>query len=61
MTMIKKLDSGLSLSDKELRKTAKQVCVGHKHAMRYNNMLTACFDMGKMILKELEPQKPTNN
>lgn len=38
---------------------AKKVCNGHQHAMRYNNMLTACFKMGKMILEELD--KPIND
>lgn len=51
------LVSGSALSDKQLRKMAKKVCNGHQHAMRYNNMLTACFKMGKMILEELERQK----
>lgn len=49
--------SGSALSDKQLRKMAKKVCNGHQHAMRYNNMLNACFKMGKMILEELERQK----
>ena len=49
--------SASALSDKQLRKMAKKVCNGHQHAMRYNNMLNACFKMGKMILEELERQK----
>lgn len=49
--------SGSALSDKQLRNMAKKVCNGHQHAMRYNNMLTACFKMGKMILEELDRQK----
>lgn len=48
----------LTLSDKQLRKMAKQACNGHQHAMRYGNMLSACFKMGKMILEELGRQKP---
>lgn len=49
--------SGSALSDKQLRDMAKKVCNGHQHAMRYNNMLNACFKMGKMMLEELERQK----
>ncbi len=49
--------SGSAFSDKELRKMAKKICNGHQHAMRYQNMLNACFRMGKMILEELEKQK----
>lgn len=49
--------SGSALSDKQLRKIAKIVCNGHQHAIRYNNMLNACFKMGKMVMAELERQK----
>lgn len=49
--------SGSAFTDKQLRKMAKKVCNGHQHTMRYNNMLNACFKMGKMILEELELQK----
>lgn len=49
--------SGSAFTDKQLRKMAKKVCNGHQHAMRYNNMLNACFKMGKMILEELERKK----
>jgi len=49
--------SGSALSEKQLRKMAKKVCNGHQHAMRYQNMLNACFKMGQLVLEELERQK----
>lgn len=48
------------ISDKHLRILAKQVCKGHKHAMRYQNMLSACFDMGKLVIAEIERQSKAN-
>lgn len=36
-------------SDDEMRKMAKRICNGHQHAMRYNEMLICCFNMGKSV------------
>ncbi len=46
------LEEVAALSEKQLRKMAKQVCNGHQHAMRYRNMLNACFKMGQTVLEE---------
>lgn len=51
------LGIGSYLTDKQLRKMAKRACNGHQHAMRYKNMLNACFKMGEMVLQEIERQK----
>lgn len=53
--------NGIILSDKQIRKLAKKACNGHQHAMRYNNMLNACFKMGKMILEEINRQNSITN
>ena len=42
------------LSDKQIRILAKQVCKGNRHAMRYQPMLSACFNMAKLVLEEVE-------
>ena len=42
------------LTEKKLRKMAKKVCNGHQHAMRYGNMLSACFRMGKMVIENID-------
>ena len=51
---IQKLEDAIpNFTDKKLRQMAKKVCNGHQHAMRYQMMLIACFEMGKMVLSEL--------
>ena len=41
-------------SDIQLRKMAKQICNGHQHAMRYNQMLICCFRMGKSVIDKIQ-------
>lgn len=49
----------INLTEKELRKMAKKVCKHHKHAMRYQNMLNACFKMGNLVIQRLKPTPST--
>ena len=41
-------------SDEEMRKMAKKICDGHQHAMRYNQMLNCCFNMGKSVINKIQ-------
>ena len=41
-------------SDSQLRKIAKQICNGHQHAIRYNQMLICCFNMGKSVIEKIQ-------
>lgn len=41
-------------SDEEMRKMAKRICNGHQHAMRYNQMLICCFNMGKSVIEKIQ-------
>lgn len=50
--MSNKEQTAVELSEKQIRKLAKKVCDGHQHAIRYNNMLNACYLMGNLILQE---------